>query len=84
MNEATGRVLDYLGYKNQRSTAEWAERLWRQHLEGAPADFRPDEDRRRYVDLATRLEQSRSLARKLYTRRARHTPQFQPLATDLP
>lgn len=77
-----GRVLDYLGYKNKRSTAQWAERLWRQHLDGTPQDFRHDEDRQRYVVLATRLEQSRSLARVLHTRRNRHAPSFPPFAAD--
>ncbi len=83
MNEVSSRVLDYLGYKNKRSTADWAERLWRQHLDGAPADFRADEDRRRYVDLSTRVEQARLLAHKLHTRRTRHAPQFHSLAGDL-
>ncbi|GMW06494.1 MAG: hypothetical protein QY320_13225 [Gammaproteobacteria bacterium] len=83
MNEVSSRVLDYLGYKNKRSTADWAERLWRQHLDGEPVDIRLDEDRRRYGDLTTRLEQARSLARKLHTRRTRHAPQFQSLAGEL-
>lgn len=82
MIEVTGRVLDYLGYKNKVSTAEWAERLWRQHLNGAPPDFRQDEDRQRYVDLASKLEQSRSLARKLHTRRSRHLPAPLHLTAD--
>jgi hypothetical protein len=74
MNEVAGRVLDYLGYKNKVSTAQWTERLWQQHLNGAPQDIRPDEDRQRYVDLATRLAESRSLAMKLHSRRVAHAP----------
>lgn len=80
MNEVAGRVLDYLGYKNKISTAEWTERLWQQHLKGAPQDYRPDEDRQRYGSLADRIEQSRALARKLHSRRTAHAPVFQRAA----
>lgn len=82
MNELPGQVLDYLSYKNKRRAMEWTERLWRQHLEGAPQDFRPDEDRQRYGDLAARLEASRLLAKKLHSRRARYAPVFSALAAD--
>ena len=83
INDVPGRVLDYLGYKNKRSAAEWAERLWRQHLEGSPQDFRPHEDRQRYLDLASRVEQSRSLAHRLHTRRSGHPRAVAPsLAAD--
>lgn len=75
MNEVAGRVLDYLGYKNKIRTAEWEEKLWRQHLRGAPEDFRAQEDRERYGALLTRLEKSRSLASQLHTRRVVHAPQ---------
>lgn len=81
MNEVACPVLDYLGYKNKVKAAEWAERLWRQHLDGTPPDHRPDEDRQRYGSLAARIEQSRSLARRLHARRARHAP-FALLAPD--
>lgn len=80
MNEVSGQVLDYLGYKNKMKTAEWEERLWRQHLEGAPRDFRPDEDRERYIGLLERAERSRQLARKLHLRRTAHAPQFAQLS----
>jgi hypothetical protein len=76
MNEVAGRVLDYLDYKNKLKTAEWEERLWRQHLEGAPQDFRVDADRRRYVDLLDRMEKSRILAQRLHMRRTAHAPPF--------
>jgi hypothetical protein len=76
MNEVASRVLDYLSYKNKVRTAEWEERLWQQHLNGAPEDFRADEDRQRYFDLLSRLEKSRSLASKLHTRRTAHAPRF--------
>ena len=76
MNEVASRVLDYLSYKNKIKTAEWEERLWRQHLNGAPEDFRGDEDRQRYFDLLSRLEQSRALASKLHKRRTAHAPRF--------
>jgi hypothetical protein len=80
MDEVTGRVLDYLGYKNKIRTAEWAERLWRQHLDGAPADFRAEQDRERYGKLLSRLEKSRPLASKLHTRRVVHTPKWEQLS----
>jgi hypothetical protein len=76
MNESDGRVLDYLAYKNKVNAAEWAERLWQQHLGSAPPDRRVDEDRQRYVDLAARLEVSRALARGLHARRTRYAPRF--------
>lgn len=76
MNEVASRVLDYLDYKNKVKTAEWEERLWQQHLRGAPQDFRADEDRQRYFDLLNRAEKSRQLAQKLHTRRTAHTPRF--------
>ena len=76
MNDVSGRVLDYLGYKNKVRTAEWEERLWQQHLNGAPEDFRAAKDRDRYGELLSRLEESRSIASKLHTRRAAHAPQF--------
>jgi hypothetical protein len=76
MNENNGRVLDYLAYRNKIRAAEWAERLWRQHLDGTPRDLRFDEDRQRYVDLTARLEVSRSMARHLHARRTRHAPSF--------
>jgi hypothetical protein len=80
MNEIAGRVLDYLDYKNKLKTAEWEERLWRQHLDGAPQDFRVDADRQRYVDLLDRVEKTRILARRLHTRRTAHTPRFASFA----
>ncbi len=80
MNEVTGRVLDYLGYKNKVRTAEWEERLWRQHLNGACEDFRADADRQRYFDLLDRVEKSRPLASKLHTRRHAHAPRFAALS----
>ena len=80
MNEVASQVLDYLGYKNKIRTAEWEERLWRQHLNGAPEDFRADEDRQRYFNLLSRLEKSRSIANKLHTRRIAHAPQFAELS----
>jgi hypothetical protein len=81
MNDVTGRVMDYLGYKNKQKTAEWEERLWRQHLEGSPQDFRADADRRRWGELVDRVEQSRQLARKLHGRRMAHAPPYaSPLA----
>jgi hypothetical protein len=76
MNEVVGRVLNYLDYKNKQQTAEWEERLWQQHLRGAPQDFRPDTDRQRYFELLDRIEKSRAIARKLHTRRTAHVPQF--------
>ena len=76
MNEVTSRVLDYLDYKNKIRTAEWEERLWQQHLNGTPQDFRVDADRQRYFDLLDRVEKSRLLAQKLHTRRTAHTPRF--------
>ena len=76
MNEVTCRVFNYLDYKNKIKTAEWEERLWQQHLRGAPQDFRADEDRQRYFDLLHRVEKSRPLAQKLHNRRAAHAPQF--------
>lgn len=76
MNEATGQVLGYLDYKNKTRAAAWEERLWQQHLNGAPADIRADEDRQRYGDLLNRIEQSRSLARRLHSRRMAQAPQF--------
>lgn len=82
MNEVTGRVLDYLAYKNKVRAAEWAERLWRQHLTGTLRDFRPDEDRRRYVDLAARAAVSRPLAHKLHARRTAHAPRFERAAAS--
>jgi hypothetical protein len=82
MNEAPSRVLNYLDYKNKTKTAEWEERLWQQHLNGAPTDFRADEDRQRYLDLLNRVEQSRSLARKLHTRRTAHAPRFGVVAAQ--
>ena len=79
MNEVTGRVLDYLGYKNKKMTAEWAERLWRQHLNGTLEDIRAEADRQRYFELLQRVEHSRQLARKLHTRRTAHAPRFSGL-----
>lgn len=78
MSEVTvpGRVMDYLSYKNKIRAAEWAERLWQQHLSGAPPDFRHDEDRQRYGELIARVEQSRVLAHKLHSRRAAQAPPF--------
>jgi hypothetical protein len=76
MNESDVRVLDYLAYKNKVNAAEWAERLWRQHLGSTPQDPRHDEDRERYIDLAARLEGSRTLARGLHARRSRYAPRF--------
>ncbi len=76
MNEIPGQVLDYLDYKNKTMTADWAERLWRQHLNGAPQDCRPEEDRERYSGLLERAERSRQLARKLHLRRTAHAPRF--------
>jgi hypothetical protein len=76
MNEPAGRLLDYLAYKNKVKAAEWTERLWQQHLNGAPQDFRADADRQRYGDLLSRLEQSRLVATTLHQRRQRRTPQF--------
>lgn len=81
MNEAPGQVLGYLDYKNKTRTAAWEERLWQQHLNGAPADIRADEDRQRYGDLLNRIEESRSLARRLHTRRMAGAPQFGVLAS---
>jgi hypothetical protein len=76
MDETNVLVLDYLDYKNKLRTAEWEERLWQQHLNGAPEDFRADQDRERYGALLSRLEKSRLLASKLHTRRIVHAPQF--------
>ena len=69
MHDVPGRVLDYLGYKNKIRTAQWAERLWRQHLDGTPRDFREAADRERYGDLLRRIERSRQLARNLHQHR---------------
>ena len=80
MNEVTGRVLDYLGYKNKIRAAEWEERLWRQYLNGAPEDFRADEDRQRYFDLLNRVEKSRVLASRLHLKRTAHAPRFAELS----
>ena len=76
MNDVTSLVLDYLDYKNKAKTAEWEERLWQQHLRGAPQDFRTDEDRQRYGRLLDRVEKSRELAQNLHTRRTAHAPRF--------
>lgn len=81
MNDLTGRVMDYLGYKNKQKTAEWEERLWQQHLNGSPQDIRADADRQRYFQLLDRVEQTRPLARRLHGRRMAHSPPFaSPLA----
>jgi hypothetical protein len=80
MNQAPSRVLDYLDYKNKVKTAEWEERLWQQHLRGAPQDFRADEDRQRYGSLLDRVEKSRQLAQNLHTRRTAHAPRFAELS----
>lgn len=82
MNEVASRVLDYLDYKNKVKTAEWEERLWQLHLQGAPQDFRADEDRQRYFDLLNRVEKSRQLAQKLHTRRTAHAPRFAELSAS--
>ncbi len=76
MNDVVGRVLNYLDYKNKRQAAEWAERLWQQHLRGAPQDFRQETERQRYFELLERVEKSRAVARKLHTRRPAHVPRF--------
>lgn len=83
MNEIPGRVLDYLGYKNKIRTAEWAERIWRQHLEGAFQDIRAEADRDRYGNLVARIERSRQLARSLHLRRNAHAPRFGHAPTAL-
>jgi hypothetical protein len=80
MNDVASRVLSYLDYKNKAKTAEWEERLWQQHLNGAPRDFRADADRQRYFSLLDRVEKSRQLARKLHTRHAAHVPRFAELS----
>lgn len=80
MNEVASRVLDYLSYKNKVRTAEWEERLWQQHLNGAPEDFRANEDRQRYFDLLARLDKSRSLASKLHMRQTAQAPRFAELS----
>jgi hypothetical protein len=80
MNDVAGQVLDYLDYKNKLKTAEWAERLWQQHLNGTPQDIRDAAERQRYVELLDRVEQSRAEARKLHLRRARHQPRFTALS----
>lgn len=80
MNDnGSSQVLGYLDYQNKLRTAAWEERLWQQHLNGAPADFRAEPDRQRYCDLLGRVEASRTLAQKLYTRRTAHAPQFSAL-----
>lgn len=76
MNDTSGQVLDYLEYKNKLKAAEWAERLWQQHLRGDPQDVRADEDRQRWLSLLERAEDSRQLARKLHLRRTAHAPCF--------
>ncbi len=76
MNEATGQVLDHLGYKNKCKAAAWAERLWQQHLQGTPADLRQDADRQRYDGLLERTEAVRVMARNLHLKRTRFTPRF--------
>ncbi|MBW7930083.1 MAG: hypothetical protein H3C57_02100 [Gammaproteobacteria bacterium] len=76
------QVLSYLDYKNKVRAAAWEERLWQQHLKGEPADFRADEDRRRYGELLDRIEQSRQLAVRLHARRTLHAPRFGLLATQ--
>ncbi len=82
MNDIPSRVLDYLDYKNKAGTAAWEERLWQQHINGAPVDLRADEDRQRYLGLVDRIEQSRPLARKLHLRRTAHAPHFGLLAAQ--
>ncbi len=76
MNEAIGPVLDHLGYKNKCKAAEWAERLWQQHLQGTPTDLRQDTDRQRYDRLLERTAAVRMLARNLHLKRTRFTPRF--------
>lgn len=80
MNDIAGRVMNYIEYKNKVNAAEWEERLWRQHLNGAPQDIRAEADRERYFQLLDRVEKSRQLARKLHGRRAAHAPRFTALS----
>ncbi|MBM3465649.1 MAG: hypothetical protein FJX76_26460 [Armatimonadetes bacterium] len=76
MNDIVGQVLDYMEYKNKLKTAEWEERLWQQHLRGAPTDFRHETEVRKYGELLDRLEKARAVASKLHSRRAAHVPRF--------
>jgi hypothetical protein len=69
MSEGQPHVLDYLDYKNKLRTLEWEERVWRLHLSGGLPDPRADEDRRRYCGLMARLQQARTLAEELHSRR---------------
>ncbi|MCC7258406.1 MAG: hypothetical protein IT486_08535 [Gammaproteobacteria bacterium] len=82
MNDVVGQVLDYLGYKNKQKSAEWAERLWQQHLQGTPEDIRADEDRRRYDALQERAASARVLASNLHRRRMRAAPRFDSTPVD--
>jgi len=82
MDRTPSQVLSYLDYKNKVRTAAWEERLWQHHLRGEPADFRADEDRRRYGELLGRIEQSRQLAVRLHARRMQHAPHFGLLSTQ--
>lgn len=70
------QVLSYLDYKNKISAAAWEERLWQQHLGDEPVDFRGDEERQRYRQLRSRIEESRPLALRLHARRMMHAPHF--------